>query len=1062
MDSLRRLNDNTSGAQYAGVNSATTSTAFAVSKSSMSGIESSIRATIELSTTRYGGHVNARTFFDALDRYAMTSCGMALPSPSDFRGLVTFDKDIEGQLSPVLTENSAQHIRRLSRDILKSNADRRALLESLGFTSASPVALALFGDPSEYSQVVTLDFERRLVAHSASRSLGDIPTDIIPVSPSAVKYERRSLFSPGERDQIVADAADGRPSIILPMDGGKTGHDGDTSPSPSASAEDKQTNLPAESDDAREFIRIVFGRFEAAYGSPQVGLLVLRRLLGCLEVPADDDLLERIRDISHARIVADEFGIKAPPSSASSGQRKAFISELKSKFRIFLEALKMRGSPSPSPLQRARGGSPPDGLSELRPIIIPDDDALDNIPRRGRVDGEVKDITARLELERSIQARLTASQLRFQTTIAKIRALSRTPLASKFATTKGLPVAALLELDGAMHRQALLFGLAQKAMALSASTPGGLMARRAALVLNKPDAHFAKMVPSLLEPGGGLDKLSVLERTFGIFPTESWALAAALQEYSGTPNATAEELYHAAERSTWKDSAGQPSVSRDYLAIFELIARADGEEVDFNIERVFNAIMGGIERVGLGHVPEWNTLWRNILTKSLKWKAAGHIQRAALDDTVDLIGEYSLTEATAQQIRSVYASAGTLVAEVLLDDAPFGAAAPRHADVVCMDKPEFDAFDVLQLSAVGNPHSDRRACFKCSSPLMYGSDFCPSCPCFVPGTVFCSLCNAPTQESTARTGLCRGYAVNLCTPKAGQLRAFRSTPTPEDFQRAAMRHDRLLELRNLRAPAPVASLQTNPPSGGRGRGKGKGGNGRRNGGDARDTNVSLVQVSSTVTPQGVGEVLAVSQAGPDNAAVDGGTHSFSSFAVDIRLACLPRQVVPLLSVGDLDRALHCIGGSAEVLWGEQSRLSVYNGLYSIHVPLSRDGGYIEVRGETGVDRAFRVDPLGRESIIVDTGAAISCCGPDCPFLDKIETTPIGLSLVGANKSPWPVLKVGVFRLVFGDSSRGEFEASFVTVGHNRPASMSSYNLTRQFEVTTERVERKKNSAFLRE
>ena len=93
MDSLRRLND-TSGAQHAGFNLTTTSTAFAESKSSMSGIESSIRATIDISNIPYGGHVDGSTFFDTLNRFALTSCGMALPSPSEFRGLVTFDKDI--------------------------------------------------------------------------------------------------------------------------------------------------------------------------------------------------------------------------------------------------------------------------------------------------------------------------------------------------------------------------------------------------------------------------------------------------------------------------------------------------------------------------------------------------------------------------------------------------------------------------------------------------------------------------------------------------------------------------------------------------------------------------------------------------------------------------------------------------------------------------------------------------------------------------------------------------------------------------------------------------------
>ena len=84
MDSLRRLND-TSGAQHAGFNLTTTSTAFAASKSSMSGIESSISATIDMSTVQCGGHVDGSTFLDALNRFAMTSCGMALPSPSEYR-----------------------------------------------------------------------------------------------------------------------------------------------------------------------------------------------------------------------------------------------------------------------------------------------------------------------------------------------------------------------------------------------------------------------------------------------------------------------------------------------------------------------------------------------------------------------------------------------------------------------------------------------------------------------------------------------------------------------------------------------------------------------------------------------------------------------------------------------------------------------------------------------------------------------------------------------------------------------------------------------------------------
>ena len=85
MDSLRRLND-TSGAQHAGFNLTTTSTAFAASKGSMSGIESSIRATIDTSNIPYGGHVDGSTFFDTLNRFAMTSCGMAHCHPLNIEG----------------------------------------------------------------------------------------------------------------------------------------------------------------------------------------------------------------------------------------------------------------------------------------------------------------------------------------------------------------------------------------------------------------------------------------------------------------------------------------------------------------------------------------------------------------------------------------------------------------------------------------------------------------------------------------------------------------------------------------------------------------------------------------------------------------------------------------------------------------------------------------------------------------------------------------------------------------------------------------------------------------
>jgi hypothetical protein len=50
--------------------------------------------------------------------------------------------------------------------------------------------------------------------------------------------------------------------------------------------------------------------------------------------------------------------------------------------------------------------------------------------------------------------------------------------------------------------------------------------------------------------------------------------------------------------------------------------------------------------------------------------------------------------------------------------------------------------------------------------------------------------------------------------------------------------------------------------------------------------------------------------------LEGGTTAPTTFAADVRLACLPRQGVPLLSVHDLDRSLKLVGGGAEVHWGD--------------------------------------------------------------------------------------------------------------------------------------------------
>jgi hypothetical protein len=172
----------------------------------------------------------------------------------------------------------------------------------------------------------------------------------------------------------------------------------------------------------------------------------------------------------------------------------------------------------------------------------------------------------------------------------------------------------------------------------------------------------------------------------------------------------------------------------------------------------------------------------------------------------------------------------------------------------------------------------------------------------------------------------------------------------------------------------------------------------------------------------------------DDGAGDGldATDAIGAFAADVRLACLPHQEVPLLSVHDLDRSLKSYGGYAEVHWGDESCLTVNNGYHSFHVPLDRDGAYIHLRGDTDCQQVFRVDPGGHEYVLIDTGAGISCCGPSCKFLSNPSDPPAGLTLLGVNKSPLPVSKVGRFRLVFCEPEYRRCGASFISIGYIEP------------------------------
>jgi hypothetical protein len=137
------------------------------------------------------------------------------------------------------------------------------------------------------------------------------------------------------------------------------------------------------------------------------------------------------------------------------------------------------------------------------------------------------------------------------------------------------------------------------------------------------------------------------------------------------------------------------------------------------------------------------------------------------------------------------------------------------------------------------------------------------------------------------------------------------------------------------------------------------------------------------------------------------------FAADVRIACLQSQDTPLLSIHDLNRSLKQQGGYAKVAWGDYSTLKVSDGYAVVEIPLERVGAYIRLRGNTDCRKAFIVDPEGDECIIVDTGAGISCCGPDCKFFDDPSDPPASLRLMRANSSPLQILKVEKFRLVFG-------------------------------------------------
>ena len=312
-----------------------------------------------------------------------------------------------------------------------------------------------------------------------------------------------------------------------------------------------------------------------------------------------------------------------------------------------------------------------------------------------------------------------------------------------------------------------------------------------------------------------------------------------------------------------------------------------------------------------------------------------------------MLGAFSLVEATTQQIRSVYSSRSVFEASVLDDEEP-PQQLQAELSVPDMDAEEFKRYDVFELSQVDKPLSDRQ-CISCATPYKYGSDFCDTCRQYKKNTWFCGICDAPTQESWARKGICRGHAVSLCTPPAGKTRTFRTTASADDIKRAVLRSERLAELKQLRSTE-SPSAPPRPPQG-----KGKGGKGRN--GQRRDGRGDGGAVRGMGAPGGgPGQAHFVGALFPTSGGAAAPEDLPAPFAADVRVACLQSQSTPLLSIHDLDRSFKQQGGYAKVQWGDSSSLTVCDGSAVVDIPLERDGAYIRLRGNTDFMKTFVIDP----------------------------------------------------------------------------------------------------------
>ena len=280
MDPQRKVNVNLNSSGYLLHDS--TSLSISPSSSNASGTSGMTRSldmatknAADTSTIGWVGSVDGPTLFNSMNRASLVSCGLSLHSPYITRGLIELDKDLELLLSPLIVGNNSPHVRGLSKNFVRTPSDRRALAQACGVSQNSSYFVAVFGDSAEHSSASILEFERLLAAQLGGFGKG------LGAEDSA--FELKNLPR-GERlrgDAMSASPGDfengplrlrGR-DLFYSSGYGAVGEGGDL-PFLPAGAEDVEGGR--RKDEA--FLHSAWARLTSQYGSPKIGLLVLRRV----------------------------------------------------------------------------------------------------------------------------------------------------------------------------------------------------------------------------------------------------------------------------------------------------------------------------------------------------------------------------------------------------------------------------------------------------------------------------------------------------------------------------------------------------------------------------------------------------------------------------------------------------------------------------------------------------------------------------------------------------------------------------------------------------------------